>query len=264
MTNKPTSGVAGETLPTGIVRLAYANLFEPRANDAGDMLYGVNLLFPSNPAEAYRELQLPAGQIEALAEEHDRRLLAIKKAVMQCAVQAYGGKEKLPAAIRNQDLGKGSGWPFRDGAQKEDSNGFVAGELFVSVSSRYKPQIVDLSNKVIVSRGDPNRDKLGNDMRLSRLSDDDVFSGVWAYVSVRPYSYANKGNHGISLGLGNIQYVREGEKLGGGGGSRPEDDFKENALGAASGSDLEDLEDLEDSSGGGSSGGGDDLDDLLG
>lgn len=262
MSTKPTTGASGATLTTGIVRLAYAHLFEPQPNDAGDMLYSTILLFPVNPASEYRDLGLPANLIDKLAAEHDDRLREIRRECLKVAVEAYGGKDKLPPGIREQDLAKASGWPFRDGKQKEGSKGFEAGRLFVSVSSRFPPAVVDLQNRYILERGDPKRDRFAADMKLSNLSADDVFSGVWAYVSVRPYSFANKGNHGISLGLSNVQFVREDAKLGG-GGSRPDEDFAGNALGAASADDLDDL-DGATSGGGAAQAGTDELDELLG
>ena len=47
------------------------------------------------------------------------------------------------------------------------------------------------------------------------LDRSEVYSGVYAYVSLSFYAFNTNGNKGVACGLGNIQKVRDGEPLGG-------------------------------------------------
>ena len=47
------------------------------------------------------------------------------------------------------------------------------------------------------------------------LDRSEVYSGVYARVSLNFYAFNSNGNKGIACGLGNIQKVRDGEPLGG-------------------------------------------------
>ena len=66
----------------------------------------------------------------------------------------------------------------------------------MSVSSKSKPQIID---------------KYKNPVDL----EDEVYSGVYARVSLNAYAYNTAGNKGISCGLNNVQIVAQGDYLGG-------------------------------------------------
>ena len=72
--------------------------------------------------------------------------------------------------------------------------------FFVRVSSKDRPQIVDA--------------------RMNNVGPDkaeQVYSGRWAFVSLRPFAWEHStGGKGISLGLQNVQVLRDDEPLGGG------------------------------------------------
>ena len=46
------------------------------------------------------------------------------------------------------------------------------------------------------------------------LDRSEVYSGVYARVSINFYAFNSNGNKGIACGLGNIQKMRDGEPLG--------------------------------------------------
>jgi len=48
------------------------------------------------------------------------------------------------------------------------------------------------------------------------LAPADIYSGMYARVTVRFFGYANSGNKGVGCGLGNIMKTRDGEALAGG------------------------------------------------
>lgn len=211
------AGLSGATVVTPIVRLSYPALFEARRdndNPAKKAKFQASLLFPKDPAATYARL----GLAPDMAAQYDAQLKAVKAEIMKLAVEAYGGADKLPEEIRSQDLRKNTPWPFRDQAQK-DGEGYEPGALFINVSSERKPQVVDQAMRRILTQEDPLRGELGRERKLSPKSVEDVYPGCWVRVSVRPFSYENSGNSGISLGLGNVQLIADDTPLGGGGGN---------------------------------------------
>ena len=105
-------------------------------------------------------------------------------------------------AAKNDKL-KGVKWEkvkttLRDGDEEMDTDEHpeYAGHYFMSVSSKSKPQIIDKYKHPVVS-------------------EDEVYSGVYARVSLNAYAYNTAGNKGISCGLNNVQIVAQGDYLGG-------------------------------------------------
>ena len=64
-----------------------------------------------------------------------------------------------------------------------------------------------------------------------------VYSGCYARVSLNMFPYDAAGNKGVSAGLNNVQFLRDGESLG--GRSRAADDF--DALDDDEGEDFDEL-----------------------
>lgn len=85
--------------------------------------------------------------------------------------------------------------PFRDGAEKEDLEGFGEGKVFISFGSKMKPGIVDLDLNPI-------------------LTPEEFYPGCYARVTMSCYAYDNVGK-GVAFGLQNIQKVGEGTRLDG-------------------------------------------------
>ena len=105
-------------------------------------------------------------------------------------------------AAKNDKL-KGVKWEkvkttLRDGDEEVDTDEHpeYAGHYFMSVSSKSKPQIIDKYKNPVDS-------------------EDEVYSGVYARVSLNAYAYNTAGNKGISCGLNNVQIVAQGDYLGG-------------------------------------------------
>lgn len=82
------------------------------------------------------------------------------------------------------------------------------GHWFMNVSSdeNHRPGIID-----------KNRQKV--------LDQSEVYSGVWARVSLDAYAYAGDEKKGVTFGLGNVQVLGYGESLA--GGIKAEDEFDE-------------------------------------
>ena len=93
-----------------------------------------------------------------------------------------------------------------DDEYDSDENPEYAGMMFINVSSKNKPGIIDkYKNKT----EDP----------------EEVYSGVYARASINFYAFNHMGNKGITAGLNNIQIIEKGEFLG--GRASAESDFDE-------------------------------------
>lgn len=119
---------------------------------------------------------------------------AIDAAIEQ-GISKFGGKKPNKAALK---------LPLRDGdIEKEDAA--YQDAYFVNANAVRAPQIVDEFVNPILDRSE-------------------VYSGVYARVSINFYAYNVNGNRGVACGLGNIQKIRDGEPLG--GGTSASSDFK--------------------------------------
>ena len=108
---------------------------------------------------------------------------AIAEAKKQAIVSKWGGKEP-----KKLDM------PLRDGDEKDDEN--YEGHLFVNAKSNTRPGIVDRKKVPIVD-------------------EEEVYSGVWAIVSVTFFGYDKNGNKGVACGLNNIMKFKDDEHFGG-------------------------------------------------
>ena len=85
--------------------------------------------------------------------------------------------------------------PLRDGDTERDDDAY-RGCWFVNANSTTPPQVVDKYVRPITDHSE-------------------IYSGVYARVSIAFYAFNSNGNRGVACGLGNIQKVRDGEPLGG-------------------------------------------------
>lgn len=108
---------------------------------------------------------------------------AIAEAKKQAIVSKWGGKEP-----KKLDM------PLRDGDEKDDEN--YEGHLFINAKSNTRPGIVDRKKVPIVD-------------------EEEVYSGVWAIMSVTFFGYDKNGNKGVACGLNNIMKFKDDEHFGG-------------------------------------------------
>lgn len=98
--------------------------------------------------------------------------------------------------------------PLRDGdEERADEAPEYKGMYFFNCKSDRKPGIVDKDCNEIM---DP----------------DEVYSGCWGRVSVNFYPYSVNGNKGVTVGLNNVQKLKDDQRLGGVAASA-EDDFND-------------------------------------
>lgn len=129
---------------------------------------------------------------------------AIEAAKKAATGSKWGGKEP-----KKLDM------PLRDGDTDKEDDDVYAGHFFVNAKSTTRPGVCDKNKSPI-------------------MDEDEIYSGVWAIVSVTFFGYDVSGNRGVACGLNNIMKFKDGERLG--GRASAETDFAE--------IDMEDDEDL--------------------
>ncbi len=111
---------------TGVVRLSYANVWEPASINGGSPKYSVSLLIP----------------------KHDEKTVAAINAAIDTAIRdgaaKFGGKIPNRAALK---------LPLRDGDTEREDEAYK-GCWFLNANSNTAPQIVDRSVQPILDRGE--------------------------------------------------------------------------------------------------------------
>lgn len=153
---------------TDMVRLSYANVWEPKSINGGPEKYSCSLLIPKS----------------------DTKTINAIHAAIDCAIQEgahkFGGKVPLKASLK---------LPLRDGDIEREDEAYK-GCYFLNANSTTPPQVVDKQVRPILDRSE-------------------IYSGVYAHVSISFYVFNSNGNRGVACGLGNIQKIKDGESLGG-------------------------------------------------
>lgn len=108
---------------------------------------------------------------------------AIEAARKAAVVSKWGGKEP-----KKLDL------PLRDGDEKDDE--LYADHFYLNAKCNTRPGVVDRKKTPIID-------------------EEEVYSGMWAYLSVTFYGYDVNGNRGIACGLNNVMKFKDDEHLGG-------------------------------------------------
>ena len=136
--------------------------------------------------------------VSLIIPKSDKKTIAAINAAVDAAIDEglakFGGKKPNKAAIK---------LPLRDGDTERNDEAYPD-SYFVNANSQTPPQIVDQNVNPIMDRSE-------------------IYSGVYARVSISFYAFNSNGNKGVACGLGNIQKVRDGQPLG--NRSSAEDDF---------------------------------------
>ena len=165
---------------TGKVRLSYEHIMKPYANKQNDPnavpKYSVTVLVPKS--DKATKARIDAG-IRA----------ALEKGVKNKMFREGVPLEKLPTPIYDGDGYGAEGYtPF--GAECKGMWVFTA-----SCSQERKPDVGDLNGNPIIDASE-------------------IYSGIWARVSVDFYPYAVPTRQGIGCGLCNVQKVADDTPLG--------------------------------------------------
>lgn len=112
-------------------------------------------------------------------------LTKMKRAAHNAAVEKWGAdKTKWPKKFK---------WPFRDGAEREDTKGYK-NCIFVAASSKTKPGLLDRAKNPIEEPAD-------------------FYAGCYAHCTLIAFAFDKGGNRGVGFALQNIQKLRDGEPL---------------------------------------------------
>lgn len=115
---------------------------------------------------------------------------AIQAAANEALTKVWNGARppQLSVPIWDGDGVRKSGVPFGDECK---------GHWVMTASTKNKPQVVGIDNI------------------NCELAPSDIYSGMYARVTIRFFGYSNSGNKGIGCGLGNVMKTRDGEALAG-------------------------------------------------
>lgn len=108
---------------------------------------------------------------------------AIEAAKQQGIVSKWGGKTP-----------KNLSMPLNDGDDKDDE--LYEDHFFVNAKANTRPGIVDRNKQPIVD-------------------EEEMYSGVWAIVSITFFPYEVSGNKGVACGLNNLMKWKDDDRLGG-------------------------------------------------
>lgn len=176
------NGIQRTKVTTGKVRLSYAHLFAPYSN---------------------REDIDPKYSTAILVSKKDKATVAALKKAEKNAIE--DGISRNLFTAKDVKLGKIKSI-IHDGDTDQDleDNPEYEGCLYLTVSSRTKPGIVDRNLDPIIDSTE-------------------LYSGAYVRVSLNAFPYSVQGSKGVSFGLNNVQKLADGEPLG--GRTRAEDDF---------------------------------------
>ena len=171
--------MASTKVVTGKVRLSYVHVFEPYSNQEDqEARYSCTILIPKSDKKTLKAIEEAIGAAKEAGK-----------------TRVFEGR--IPASLKTT---------LHDGDEEADleRNPEYAGHMYMAISAKQKPGVVDLDLQPI-------------------LDTSEVYSGCYARVSLNFFAFNSNGNKGIACGLGNIQKVRDGEPLG--GKSTAADDF---------------------------------------
>ncbi len=162
---------------TGEVRLSYEHLSAPYAN-------------PNQPGAEPKystTMLIPKADVATKAEIDEAIRCVYEQAV---ANDWKGARPQLRSAL----IYDGDG--LRNDGSKFGPE--CAGHWVITASTKRKPQVVDISNI------------------NCELAPQDIYSGMYARVTLNFFAFNSNGNKGVGCGLGNVMKTRDGEPLAGG------------------------------------------------
>lgn len=120
----------------------------------------------------------------------------LKDIIKEAVIAQWPDADKRPKGLR---------FPIRDGDEKEYDG--YADHWYCRAASNRKPGIVDANRQPIISP-------------------EGFYSGCYARAQVNAFTYDTDGNRGVSFGLNNLQFIRDGDPFGASAG-KPEDVFSD-------------------------------------
>lgn len=155
-------------------------------------------------ARAMQEGQEPKFSAQIIIPKDHPQIKELEKKILAVA------KEKFPKIVTGSKVPAKLKTPLRDGDDEYEEDEDLAvygGNYFFNANNTRRPVTID-------------RDK-------TPIAEDDgiLYSGCYCNVVIELFGYDTAGNKGVAASLGGVQFVRDGEALGGRGTTA--DDFDE-------------------------------------
>mgnify|MGYP001940941596 FL=1 len=168
----------GNTVITGEVRLSFVHLLEPADPfNTGKPQYSARILIPKDATDTFEALK------------------TAKENVIRAGKDKYWGGA-IPKKIT-------------DSMVDSDVDTDMQDEIYADKSPEEKGHFA-------IAAKNANAIEVVN-AGMRPASEDEVYSGVYARVALRPWIWGNNGKKGISYTLEAVQIIRDGERLGGAG-----------------------------------------------
>lgn len=133
---------------------------------------------------------------------------ALKEGAMAAAKELWG--DKAPQVLKHPKFKS----PFADGGTMVNKEGelyagFEKGQVVVKISTEMQaPEVINAAKQPVIEASE-------------------CYSGAFYRASVVPMAYEHpKGGQGIAFKLQNVQKLRDGDRLGGGGKAAATDEFE--------------------------------------
>lgn len=175
--------INGTKVTTNEVRMSYAQVFEPA-------------MAPGATEAKYSiSLLIPKSDTETIK--------AVEQgiaAAQQAGVEKFG--KKFPAKPKTT---------FRDGDEERPDDPAYKDHMFLNCTSKSKPGII-------------KKAPAGSGVRFIEVTDESEFySGCYGKAVINFFAYDAQGSKGVSAGLNNLMFTRDGEAFA--GKNNAEDDF---------------------------------------
>lgn len=165
-------------------------MIEPKVSD-GKVVFGPCRLSYTYLFQKYSRNNNDKGkfQTNVLIPKSEKKTVAAIQQAIEYAKKAgvdakWGGKEPKKLCM-----------PLKDGDLDKDDEVYE-GMYYVNARSTGRPGIVDARKNIITD-------------------EEDVYSGMWAIVSVIFFPYDESGNKGVACGLNNVMKTKDDAHLGG-------------------------------------------------
>lgn len=135
----------------------------------------------NNPGKYMTNALIPKGETQTVE-------------AIRAAIQAAIAKGM--AKLWNNKMPKKFDDGLRDGDEREKDLDLYGDHFYINAKSARRPGVLDRYHQPITNP-------------------DDIYSGMWALLSVSFFPYSNNGANGIACGLDNVLKVRDGEPLNG-------------------------------------------------
>ncbi len=146
-------------------RVSFPAVFKPKSFQGQEAKYSVVMIFD---------------------EKTD--ISGIKRAVRNAIVEEFGeDKARWPKKLR---------LPFRNASEREGTEGYEPGKIFISATSKTQPGLVD-----------HNLEKI--------IAEQHFYAGCWARAELIAFYYDVSGNKGVSFSLQNLQKTKDDKSFSG-------------------------------------------------